>query len=156
MIWFWGQSGKVQILKRIFIPVTKKMGIVTCQKYYISYFKVTLEAQLGLIGGTMGLLTGFSILSGVEIVYFVIKLIISLAYHRDTMWSIPLCIVHTSLHFYVISLCVRNTNKANFDPFLKESEKPHVVKGASSTQSSCWAMLMSLVPQSTCCWKWLF
>ena len=32
--------------------------------------KVTLEAQLGLIGGTMGLLTGFSILSGVEIVYY--------------------------------------------------------------------------------------
>ena len=43
--------------------------------------KVTLEAQLGLIGGTMGLLTtGFSILSGVEIVYF---LIISLAFFRD-------------------------------------------------------------------------
>ena len=34
--------------------------------------KVTLEAQLGLIGGTMGLLTGFSILSGVEIVYYFI------------------------------------------------------------------------------------
>ena len=35
--------------------------------------KVTLEAALGLIGGTMGLLTGFSILSAVEIIYFVIK-----------------------------------------------------------------------------------
>ena len=35
--------------------------------------KVTLEAQLGLIGGTMGLLTGFSIVSGVEFVYFSIK-----------------------------------------------------------------------------------
>ena len=32
--------------------------------------KVTLEAQLGVIGGTMGLLTGFSILSAIEIVYF--------------------------------------------------------------------------------------
>ena len=40
--------------------------------------KVTLEAQLGLIGGTMGLLTGFSILSGVEIVYYAIKLFLSL------------------------------------------------------------------------------
>ena len=40
--------------------------------------KVTLEAQLGLIGGTMGLLTGFSILSGVEILYYVIKRFISL------------------------------------------------------------------------------
>ena len=35
--------------------------------------KVTTEAQLGLIGGTMGLLTGFSILSGVEIIYYLIR-----------------------------------------------------------------------------------
>ena len=35
--------------------------------------KVTLEAMIGLIGGTMGLLTGFSILSGVEIVYFLLR-----------------------------------------------------------------------------------
>ena len=40
--------------------------------------KVTLEAQLGLIGGTMGLLTGFSILSGVEIIYYAIKFFTSL------------------------------------------------------------------------------
>ena len=40
--------------------------------------KLTLEAQLGLIGGTMGLLTGFSILSGVEIIYYVIKFVMSL------------------------------------------------------------------------------
>ena len=44
--------------------------------------KVTLEAQLGLIGGTMGLLTGFSILSGVEIIYYVIKFFISLQASR--------------------------------------------------------------------------
>ena len=44
--------------------------------------KVTLEAQLGLIGGTMGLLTGFSILSGVEIIYFAIKLFMSLRITR--------------------------------------------------------------------------
>ena len=37
------------------------------------YFKVTMEAQLGLIGGTMGLLTGFSILSGVEIIYYLLR-----------------------------------------------------------------------------------
>ena len=41
--------------------------------------KVTLEAQLGVIGGTMGLLTGFSILSGVEFVYFIIKLFTRIA-----------------------------------------------------------------------------
>ena len=40
--------------------------------------KMTLEAQLGLIGGTMGLLTGFSLLSGVEIFYYAIKFFASL------------------------------------------------------------------------------
>ena len=40
--------------------------------------RVTVEAQLGVIGGTMGLLTGFSIVSGFEIVYFVIRFILSL------------------------------------------------------------------------------
>ena len=40
--------------------------------------KVTLEAQLGLIGGTMGLLTGFSILSGVEIISYAVKLFMSM------------------------------------------------------------------------------
>ena len=44
--------------------------------------KVTVEAQLGLIGGTMGLLTGFSLLSAVEIIYFVIKFFLSLS-----MWQ---------------------------------------------------------------------
>ena len=34
---------------------------------------MTLEAQLSVIGGTMGLLTGFSILSGVEIIYYLIR-----------------------------------------------------------------------------------
>ena len=35
--------------------------------------KLTLEAQLGLIGGTMGLFSGFSTLSAVEILYFASK-----------------------------------------------------------------------------------
>ena len=38
---------------------------------------MTIEAQLGLIGGTMGLLTGFSILSGVEIVYFLLRFLLN-------------------------------------------------------------------------------
>ena len=37
-----------------------------------------MEGALSLVGGTMGLLTGFSILSGVEIVYFIIRLFLSL------------------------------------------------------------------------------
>ena len=35
--------------------------------------KVTLEAQIGVIGGTMGLFSGFSVLSGVEIAYYLGK-----------------------------------------------------------------------------------
>ena len=40
--------------------------------------RVTLEDQLGAIGGTMGLFSGFSILSGVELLYFVAKYLMSL------------------------------------------------------------------------------
>ena len=40
--------------------------------------KVTTEAALGLIGGTMGLFTGFSILSAVEIIYHLLKAFLSL------------------------------------------------------------------------------
>ena len=40
--------------------------------------KITISGQLGLIGGTMGLFTGFSILSGVEIVYHAVKFFMSL------------------------------------------------------------------------------
>ena len=35
----------------------------------------TMEGALGLVGGTMGLFSGFSILSGVEIVYYLAKYI---------------------------------------------------------------------------------
>ena len=37
--------------------------------------KIKLEGQLSLIGGTMGLLTGFSIISGIEIIFFLFRLI---------------------------------------------------------------------------------
>ena len=40
--------------------------------------KIKLDAQVSLIGGTMGLLTGFSIISGVEIVAFLFRLIMAL------------------------------------------------------------------------------
>ena len=36
--------------------------------------KIKFEAQLSLVGGTMGLLTGFSIISGIEIIYFFLRL----------------------------------------------------------------------------------
>ena len=36
--------------------------------------EIKLENQISLIGGTMGLFTGFSIISGIEMVYFAIKI----------------------------------------------------------------------------------
>ena len=35
--------------------------------------RIKTEAQLSLIGGTMGLLSGFSIISGIEIIYFAVN-----------------------------------------------------------------------------------
>ena len=37
--------------------------------------KVKFTAALSLVGGTMGLLTGISIISGIEVVFFIVKLI---------------------------------------------------------------------------------
>ena len=36
--------------------------------------KANFESKLSVVGGTMGLLTGFSILSGIEIIYFTFKM----------------------------------------------------------------------------------
>jgi hypothetical protein len=47
--------------------------------------KMTIEGQLGLIGGTMGLLTGFSLLSAVEILYFAVKFFMSLRIWREDL-----------------------------------------------------------------------
>ena len=35
--------------------------------------KIKVEGQVSLIGGTMGLLTGFSIISGVEIIFVLFR-----------------------------------------------------------------------------------
>ena len=40
--------------------------------------KNTLETQISVIGGTMGLFSGFSILSAVEILYFTVKYFMAL------------------------------------------------------------------------------
>ena len=63
----------------IYTNIYTNMQICTnIQVYKYKYVKVTTEAALGLVGGTMGLLTGFSILSGVEILYYLIRLFLSL------------------------------------------------------------------------------
>ena len=41
--------------------------------------KANFETKMSTIGGTMGLLTGFSIISGIEILYFAAKIISSFA-----------------------------------------------------------------------------
>ena len=51
--------------------------------------RVSTEAILGIIGGTMGLFTGFSILSGVEIIYFLIKFFLSLMIRKSKYQNGP-------------------------------------------------------------------
>lgn len=43
--------------------------------------RANFETKLSVIGGTMGLFTGFSLISGVEIIYFIVKGIIG-NFHR--------------------------------------------------------------------------
>ena len=47
--------------------------------------KIKTEAQLSLIGGTMGLLTGFSIISGVEIIFFLLRSIVKIGVMEKTL-----------------------------------------------------------------------
>ena len=58
----------------------------------IVIFEVTMEAQLGLIGGTMGLFTGFSILSAVEIIYFLLRCFLIFFYRPLTQSSGSSCL----------------------------------------------------------------
>ena len=41
--------------------------------------------QLSVIGGTLGLLTGFSIISGVEIIYFAVKIVVKMFRQKLSM-----------------------------------------------------------------------
>ena len=53
--------------------------------------KIKTEAQLSLIGGTMGLLTGFSIISGVEIIFFLFRSLDMLTLSVPTSIT-PMCL----------------------------------------------------------------
>ena len=44
---------------------------------------VTLADQLGAIGGTMGLFAGFSFLSAVEVIYFIVKYMLELVKKKN-------------------------------------------------------------------------
>ena len=61
-----------------------KLRFVRIYFYATTFDKITKDRaakfvdMLSTIGGTMGLLTGFSIISGVEIVYFVVKILLKM------------------------------------------------------------------------------
>ena len=61
-----------------------KLKFVRIFFYATSFDRITKDRaakfvdMLSAIGGTMGLLTGFSIISGVEVVYFGIKIILNI------------------------------------------------------------------------------
>ena len=46
--------------------------------------KTNFETQISTIGGTMGLFTGFSIISGIELIYFAAKFFL-----RSTAIAVP-------------------------------------------------------------------
>ena len=46
---------------------------------------VTLADQLGAIGGTMGLFAGFSFLSAVELLYFLVKYFLDLLSRKNSL-----------------------------------------------------------------------
>ena len=64
------------------------MRFVRLYFYATTFDKITKDRaakfvdMLSAIGGTMGLLTGFSIISGVEIIYFGIKIILQILKDR--------------------------------------------------------------------------
>ena len=65
-----------------------KLRLVTIYFYATTFDRITKDRaakfvdKLSAIGGTMGLLTGFSIISGVEVVYFGIKIILQILRER--------------------------------------------------------------------------
>ena len=65
-----------------------QLGFVRIYFDATSFDKITKDRsdsamdKLSAIGGTMGLLTGFSIISGVEIVYFGVKIILNILRKR--------------------------------------------------------------------------
>ena len=69
----------IKINTATFDKIEKDVKVLVLLLHLSDYwFKVTVEAALGMIGGTMGLFTGFSILSAVEIIYHLLKWVFQL------------------------------------------------------------------------------
>ena len=86
--------------------------------------KINIEAQLGVIGGTMGLLTGFSIISGIEIIFFIFRSILdNFSFLQSTL----------SLH---ISTIYQNISVSQDGEFPQDQENPGCVCGKSKVSES--------------------
>ena len=66
--------------------------------------KIKMENQLSVIGGTMGLFTGFSILSAVEIVYFTVKHFMSLRIKKIMFKENTLLVLASTVLVSILSL----------------------------------------------------
>ena len=68
----------------------KNLQLISIYFYTPGYDEITKDSaakfvdQLSAIGGTFGLLTGFSLISGVEILFFLAKFLVSLAPKRSS------------------------------------------------------------------------
>ena len=65
------KKSKLHLVELIF--ATPTFDIITKDE------KANFETKFSTVGGTMGLLTGFSIISGIEIIYFALKIIIDIS-----------------------------------------------------------------------------
>ena len=81
-------TNKVHYIKQDYYDSEFKLRSVRINFYATTFDKITKDRaakfvdMLSAIGGTMGLLTGFSIISGMEIIYFGIKIILQILRER--------------------------------------------------------------------------
>ena len=79
-----------------FDKVTRVSKLVMINNFFSSKIKYTnIKDQkakdvdkLSAIGGTFGLLTGFSIISGVEALFFILKIVCNLVQQKLVNWKI--------------------------------------------------------------------
>ena len=79
-----------------FDKVTRVSKLIMINSFFSSKIKYTnIKDQkakdvdkLSAIGGTLGLLTGFSIISGVEVLFFILKIVHNLVQQKLVNWKI--------------------------------------------------------------------
>ena len=85
------KRNKASIHNSILVQDNGHSGLILVQIYFDTALfdeisqdkKATFETQISVLGGTLGLFSGFSVLSAVEIVYFISKLL--MFYMRKTV-----------------------------------------------------------------------